>query len=147
VSGPTQDGEAEERSSRLPGQATRHRRADERQGPGAMGEEPDPRLTFANERTFLAWNRTALGLIAAGAAAAAFLRSGLSGARLVVALPLIVLGATLAVVSLKQWEANEEAMRRGEPIPYTGLPRALAVTIAVVAVLCAVLVVVDQLVA
>jgi uncharacterized membrane protein YidH (DUF202 family) len=25
------------------------------------GDEPDPRFSFANERTFLAWNRTALG--------------------------------------------------------------------------------------
>ncbi len=24
------------------------------------GTEPDPRFTFANERTFLAWSRTAL---------------------------------------------------------------------------------------
>ena len=38
----------------------------------APGEEvePDPRLTFANERTFLAWNRTALALVAGGLAAA-----------------------------------------------------------------------------
>ncbi|HET9720820.1 MAG TPA: DUF202 domain-containing protein [Solirubrobacteraceae bacterium] len=33
-----------------------------------VGEDPDPRFTFANERTFLAWNRTALALIAAGLA-------------------------------------------------------------------------------
>ena len=30
--------------------------------------EPDARYTFANERTFLAWIRTALGLVAAGLA-------------------------------------------------------------------------------
>ncbi|MBV9808904.1 MAG: DUF202 domain-containing protein, partial [Solirubrobacterales bacterium] len=38
------------------------------------GSDPDPRFTFANERTFLAWNRTALALIAAGLAAAQFLK-------------------------------------------------------------------------
>ena len=32
------------------------------------GEEPDPRFSFANERTFLAWVRTSLGLLAAGVA-------------------------------------------------------------------------------
>ena len=30
------------------------------------GHEPDPRFTLANERTFLAWNRTALALVVAG---------------------------------------------------------------------------------
>lgn len=29
-----------------------------------VGEEPDPRFTLANERTFLAWTRTALALLA-----------------------------------------------------------------------------------
>ncbi|MBM4509720.1 DUF202 domain-containing protein, partial [Rhodococcus hoagii] len=29
------------------------------------GEDPDPRFTLANERTYLAWVRTGLGLIAA----------------------------------------------------------------------------------
>src|ERR1700735_1399686 len=32
----------------------------------AAGTEPDPRFTFANERTFLAWSRTALALVVAG---------------------------------------------------------------------------------
>ena len=32
------------------------------------GVEPDPRFTFANERTFLAWLRTALALVVAGVA-------------------------------------------------------------------------------
>ena len=33
------------------------------------GKEPDARFSYANERTFLAWNRTALALIATGVAA------------------------------------------------------------------------------
>ncbi len=32
------------------------------------GSEPDARFTFANERTFLAWSRTALALVVAGLA-------------------------------------------------------------------------------
>ena len=34
------------------------------------GTEPDARFTFANERTFLAWSRTALALVVAGLAIA-----------------------------------------------------------------------------
>lgn len=66
------------------------------------GEAPDPRFTFANERTFLAWNRTALALIAAGLAAAQFLHFHLHGLRLLIALPLIVLGAALSIASYRQ---------------------------------------------
>jgi putative membrane protein len=117
-----------------------------RRPPFDVGEDPDPRFTWANERTMLAWNRTALALIAAGAAAAAFLRSGLSGGRLVVALPLIVLGAVLAVASYRRWEANERAIRLDEPLPDSLLPRALTIIIAVVALITAVLAVVDQIV-
>ncbi len=38
-------------------------------------KEPDVRFTYANERTYLAWNRTALALIATGAAATQLLPS------------------------------------------------------------------------
>ena len=38
----------------------------------AGGEEPDYRFSFANERTFLAWIRTGLALLAAGVAVDAF---------------------------------------------------------------------------
>ena len=34
------------------------------------GTEPDPRFTFANERTYLAWNRTGLALVGGGLALA-----------------------------------------------------------------------------
>ena len=36
------------------------------------GTEPDPRFTLANERTFLAWIRTSLALLAGGIAIEAF---------------------------------------------------------------------------
>lgn len=38
----------------------------------AHGREPDPRFTLANERTFLAWIRTALAFLAGGVAVEAF---------------------------------------------------------------------------
>jgi putative membrane protein len=122
---------------RLPGHPTRERTADERRPPGDVGEEPDPRFTFANERTFLAWNRTALALVAAGSAAAAFLGDG--AARLIVALPLIALGALLALTSYRRWEQVERAMRLGDPMPYSRMPQVIGISVAVLAVIAGVL--------
>jgi putative membrane protein len=132
-------------SDRIPGQAARRRRPDERRPPGDVGEEPDPRFTYANERTFLAWTRTALALVAAGAAAATFLDAGPRGLRLLVALPLIAAGGALGVYSYRRWEENERAMRLGDPLRYSDLPRALAYGIAVVCAITAVVVVVELL--
>lgn len=131
----------------LPGHPVHLRGPGERQAPGDVGREPDPRFTFANERTFLAWNRTALALVAAGAAAATFLRSGSRAACLVVALPLIVLGAAVAFASYRRWMHVERALRLGRPIPYSMLPRLLGACIGVMSVVTGVLVVLDLLAA
>ena len=110
------------------------------------GSDPDPRFTFANERTFLAWNRTALALIAAGLAAAQFLKFNLHGLRLIIAVPLIVLGAALALASYLHWEDSERAMRLRQPLRYSWMPRVLTGGIAVIAVFGGILAVVDRLV-
>ena len=106
------------------------------------GEDPDPRFTLANERTYLAWNRTALALVGGGLAAAQLLHFDSEAIRLLVALPPIALGGALAAVSYRRWEANERAMRLGHPLP-AGPPRILAYGLAVMAVAIAVLVIVD----
>jgi putative membrane protein len=110
-----------------------------------VGEDPDPRFTFANERTFLAWNRTALALVAAGLAVAQLLRFGSGAARLIVALPLIVLGAVVSLTSYQRWERNERAMRLGEPLHYSRLPRLLALGVGIVAIVGGIVAVVDVL--
>ncbi len=110
------------------------------------GSDPDPRFTFANERTFLAWNRTALALIAAGLAAAQFLKFNLHGLRLIIAVPLIVLGAALALASYLHWEDSERAMRLRQPLRYSWMPRVLTAGIAVIAVCGGILAIVDRLV-
>jgi putative membrane protein len=68
-----------------------------------VGEDPDPRFTFANERTFLAWIRTAMALIGGGRAAGQQLEFHSDAARLGVALPPIVLGALVALTSYRRW--------------------------------------------
>jgi putative membrane protein len=110
------------------------------------GSDPDPRFTFANERTFLAWNRTALALITAGLAAAQFLKFNLHGLRLIIAVPLIVLGAALALASYLHWEDSERAMRLRQPLRYSWMPRVLTGGIALIAVCGGILAVVDRLV-
>jgi putative membrane protein len=108
-----------------------------------VGEDPDPRFTFANERTFLAWNRTALALIGGGLAAGQLLQFDTRAIRLIVGLVPILLGALLAAGSYRRWEANERALRLGEPLPPGTPPRWLAIAVVLLAIALAVLVVVD----
>jgi putative membrane protein len=115
-----------------------------RNDPRAVGRDPDPRFTMANERTYLAWNRTALALIGGGLAAGQLLDFGSRATRLLVALPPILLGLALALMSYRRWEQNERALRLDEPLP-TGAPRLLAAGIAVVGVIVTVALVVDAL--
>jgi putative membrane protein len=108
--------------------------------PDTSDAEPDARFTFANERTFLAWNRTALALIATGVAATQLLPDlNVNGGRRLLGLPLIALGALVAWTSFRHWRENQRAMRRGEPIPRSPMPLVLSVGIGVVAVIAVVL--------
>jgi len=118
----------------------------EQPSPAAAADdyEPDPRFSFANERTFLAWMRTALGLITAGLAITQLLPPfDMPGGRRLIGLPLIAMGTVIAVVSLTNWTANERAMRRGLPLPRSPLPRITAVVVTVVALIGVVLVIVE----
>jgi putative membrane protein len=110
-----------------------------------VGEDPDPRFTFANERTFLAWNRTALALIGGGLAAGQLLEFDSQAIRLAVSLPPILLGGVLALSSYRRWEANERAMRLRQPLPTIGPPRWVPPAIAALALVIAVLVVVGAI--
>src|ERR1700722_17344057 len=103
-------------------------------GHTAAGEdEPDVRFTYANERTFLAWNRTALALIATGVAATQLLpKLQVEWGRRLLGLPLIALGALVAAESFRQWRANQRAMRRGDPLPRSWMPLVLTVGIVVI---------------
>lgn len=109
---------------------------------GASGQdaEPDARFTYANERTFLAWTRTALAFVVAGLGIVRLLPPfpGVPWGRHLLGVPLIVLGAVIAVVGYSQWARNQRAMRRGEPLPRSVLPRILAATIAGMAAVAAV---------
>lgn len=103
--------------------------------------EPDARFTYANERTFLAWNRTALALIATGVAAAQLLPEfHIHGGRQILGIPLIALGALVAITSFTQWKANERAMRRRRPLPKSPMALVLSIGIGIISIIAIVLV-------
>src|ERR1700734_1461768 len=106
------------------------------------GHEPDPRFTFANERTFLAWSRTALALVVAGLGIVQLLPpfKGVPVGRHLLGVPLIVLGAVIAVAAYWEMGRNQAALRRGAQLPKSVLPRLLAATIGGVATAAAVVV-------
>ncbi|MFF4145869.1 YidH family protein [Streptomyces sp. NPDC001698] len=107
------------------------------------GAEPDPRFTFASERTFLAWSRTALALVAAGLAVTQLLPPfpGVSWGRRAIGVPLIVLGAAVAVISYVEWSRDQRALRTGKPLHHTHLPLILSLVIAAECLLAAALVI------
>jgi putative membrane protein len=94
---------------------------------------------MANERTFLAWSRTALALVVAGLAVAQLLPPfpGVPWGRSAIATPLILLGAAVAVLSYFEWKDNQRALRHNAPMVRSRLPRILAITVAVIALLAA----------
>ncbi len=108
----------------------------------AAGSEPDPRFTFANERTFLAWIRTGLGFLAAGVAIAAVARLtdrlGLE-VRLAAAV-LVICGLACGIGSFSRWMGNERAMRLGEPLPSSPLLLVLTAIVAGVGIVALVIV-------
>jgi putative membrane protein len=119
------------------------RRRGERTPLHEVGEAPDYRFTLANERTFLAWVRTSLGLIAAGVAVAQFV-PGPAAVRQSLAFVLVSYGGLLAGASYRHWERNERAMRLGERLPYSRIPRLTAAALALVALAALVLMIIDM---
>ncbi|MEV0893970.1 DUF202 domain-containing protein [Promicromonospora sp. NPDC050262] len=100
-----------------------------------VGSEPDARFTLANERTFLAWIRTALALVAGGVALETLGLDLHAGLRLAASLVLIVAGTTLPLIAWAGWMRVERALRNGAPLPSSIVGVVLAVVVAVVGVL------------
>ncbi len=106
-----------------------------------MTDEPptvDYRFLLANERTFLAWIRTALGLVAGGVALDQFVRVQ-EGEALVVATALLIIGsgALLAIVGTVRWVRIDDAMRAGRPLERSRVVVVVGVLTALLALLVA----------
>ncbi|MER5774917.1 DUF202 domain-containing protein [Streptomyces sp. NPDC002039] len=98
------------------------------------GETPDYRFSLANERTFLAWIRTALALVGGGFAVDQFLPDLRWGVRVGMALALLAVGAACALRAVNHWARCERAMRRGEDLPLSRFPVVLSLGVGLVAV-------------
>jgi putative membrane protein len=104
------------------------------------GSTPDPRFSLANERTFLAWVRTALAVLAGGVALDAVELDGSRWLQTVLAAALVVLGLLLAGVAWLRWAAAERAMRLRRPLPGTTTLAWLTVIVMILAAALVVLV-------
>jgi putative membrane protein len=112
--------------------------ADREEPPESTGDEQDPdyRFTLANERTFLAWIRTALALIAGGVAVVQLVPAfGIPGVRQALGVVLTGGGGLLAALAVRRWQTVQTAMRRGADLPPTRLPLLLGGAILLVAIL------------
>lgn len=105
--------------------------------PTLVGSDPDYRFTLANERTFLAWIRTALAL-AAGGLGALTLLDDVRGEE-VLGIGLLALSFLTAATSYRRWSLNEQAIRQDAPLPPSRLPLVMAVGVSIVALIAAVL--------
>jgi putative membrane protein len=99
-----------------------------------VGSEPDFRFSLANERTFLAWVRTSLALLAGGVALDAVDLDGPRGVQTAVAVTLVVLGLLGATAAWLRWAATERAMRLRQPLPSTVVLAWIALAMMAVAV-------------
>jgi putative membrane protein len=97
------------------------------------GDQPDYRFSLANERTFLAWIRTSLALLAGSVAIVQLVpRFHSHGVRTAIGAALAAIALMCTAFAYRRWSGNEQAMRHARPLPYTRLLLTLNVAIAVV---------------
>ena len=109
-----------------------------------QGKTPDYRFSLANERTFLAWIRTALAFLAGAIAVDQFavdlatpmVRQGL-------ALVLVLGAAILAGLAYRRWANNEHAMRQERDMPYTPMLLLVAIFVTVIALVLTLVMILD----
>ena len=98
------------------------------------GEDPDARFSLANERTFLAWTRTALALLAGAVAVHAPVIDLDGWVQTVASLWLLVAAGVAIGQAWWRWRATERALRMGLPLPGFGGPAVLAAVLGVLIV-------------
>ena len=84
-------------------------------GEGGRPVEPDVRFSLANERTLLAYQRTAIGLMGASIAVAHFF--GETPVVLLLSATLLVTASVAAIGGYQHFRQVDRAIRRGQPMP------------------------------
>lgn len=98
--------------------------------------EPDYRFTLANERTYLAWIRTSLALLAAGVAVVQLVPAfPVPGIRSATGGLLVALAVLTAVGGLIRWLRVERAMRHDHDLPRQRIPWILALGLVLLALI------------
>lgn len=96
----------------------------------SVGSDPDYRFSLANERTFLAWIRTSLALLAGGVAVLTVLPDiEPRWLRPAVGLMLLALSLLVSTISYRRWWLSERALRTGSPLPSPLLLRVVSLGI------------------
>ncbi|MBT9256406.1 DUF202 domain-containing protein [Phycicoccus sp. MAQZ13P-2] len=114
--------------------------SDRRRWPASVydhGADPDPRFSLANERTFLAWARTALALLAGAAALDALDLPLQDTVQALLAALLALAGLVTAATAWRTWARTERAMREGTPLPSNPTMVVVVATIVVAGVVLA----------
>ena len=94
------------------------------------GSEPDYRFTLANERTFLAWARTTLAILAGAMVLHQLGPFAPAWAHRIATASLALLCCALSAGAYRQWQRNQRAMRLGQPLPGSRLVPLLTTAIA-----------------
>lgn len=89
------------------------------------GREPDVRFSLANERTFLAWVRTSLALLAAGVGLVAVGPPLPAPLRVTITVALLGLGTVGPIAGWVGWARAERAIREDRPLPAGSFPLVL----------------------
>ena len=106
-----------------------------------VGTDPDYRFTLANERTFLAWLRTGLALLAGAVALASLVHDfGPKPARLALTVLLLLLSLIVTAGAYIRWDRTERALRENRSLPTDPLPKVLVIGIATIVAGAAILI-------
>jgi inner membrane protein YidH len=103
-----------------------------------VDEPVDYRFLLANERTFLAYVRTALALQVTGLGVLQFLTHSHNAVRYSLGLVLVLAGSALGGAGYRRFRANERAIRAGVDIGGSGSATLLAGAVVLVPLFAAV---------
>ena len=107
----------------------------------SVGTDPDYRFTLANERTFLAWVRTGLALLAGAVALASLVHNfGPRSLRIAITVFLLILSLTVTIGAYVRWDRAERSLRENRPLPTDPMPRLIVAGVAIIVAAAAVLV-------